>query len=219
MQSLTGNWKVGISELNLSLIICISSLLITEQMSRGTKFTVNESTEDRFRPIDKLSAGEISMSNKAPELRVDRWIDSYGNERSPVTLDELGTRLSVIYCFQHWCAGCHTSGFPMLRTLVDELEPQGVGFAVVQTVFEGFDENTFARLHETQQRYGMHVPFGHDGVKGQYPTIMHDYQTRGTPWFILINADREIVFSDFQINGEKLIESFQNVAAPESNSS
>lgn len=149
------------------------------------------------------------MANRAPELRVESWIDGAGQDRGPLTLDELGDGLKIIYCFQHWCAGCHSMGFPTLQSLVAALQPQGVGFAVVQTVFEGFEENGFDRLRETQQRYELALPFGHDSVAGQQPTIMQDYRTGGTPWYLLIDANSEVIFSDFHINGEKLIEHLQ----------
>ncbi len=142
-------------------------------------------------------------------MRVARWIDGAGNSKTPLTLDQLGTNLKVIYCFQHWCPGCHSAGFPALQRLVPVLEPLGVGFAVVQTVFEGFEKNTFEQLRENQQRYALDLPFGHDMVAGGPPTIMEDYRTRGTPWFILINLDGEIVFSDFHIDADRLIEHVQ----------
>jgi thiol-disulfide isomerase/thioredoxin len=147
--------------------------------------------------------------NQASELRVAQWIDSDGNDREPVTLDELGSRLKIIYCFQHWCPGCHSAGFPSLQRLVPALEPLGVGFAVVQTVFEGFDQNTFERLRENQKRYGLELLFGHDAVGGQHSSVMEDYRTGGTPWFILINGEKEVVFSDFHINADRLIEYMQ----------
>ena len=39
---------------------------------------------------------------------------------------------------------------------------------------------------------------------------MQDYQTRGTPWFILINGKNEVVFSDFHFDGEKLVQWLQD---------
>ena len=149
-------------------------------------------------------------SVQAPELRVAQWIDGDGKPRVSLTLDELGSNLKVIYCFQHWCPGCHSAGFPTLQRLVAALTPLSVGFAVVQTVFEGFESNTFDRLRETQQRYDLQLPFGHDAIAGQPPTIMQDYQTRGTPWFILINGKNEVVFSDFHLDGEKLVQWLQD---------
>ena len=90
---------------------------------------------------------------RAPELRVAQWIDAQGKPRAPLTLAELGDGFKVIYCFQHWCAGCHSHGFPALVKLVHALSGtdfgSGYGFAVVQTVFEGAEANTFERLRET----------------------------------------------------------------------
>ncbi len=149
--------------------------------------------------------------NQAPELRVAKWIDGAGAARTPLTLDELGANLKVIYCFQHWCPGCHSAGFPTLQRLVPALKPHGVGFAVVQTVFEGFEENTFERLRDTQQRYQLDLPFGHDAVVGGVPTIMEDYRTRGTPWFIIIDATGDIVFSDFHLDADRLIEGIDQI--------
>ena len=60
-------------------------------------------------------------SQQAPELRVPYWIDGDGHERAPLTLAELGDGYKVIYCFQHWCPGCHSRGFPTLKKLVKEL--------------------------------------------------------------------------------------------------
>ena len=71
--------------------------------------------------------------------------------------------------------------------------------------FEGFDQNTFERLRDTQQRYELDLPFGHDAVAGGVPTIMEDYRTRGTPWFIIIDPSGEIVFSDFHLDADRLI--------------
>ena len=144
-----------------------------------------------------------------PELRVAQWIDAQGLPRAPLRLAELGDGFKVICCFQHWCAGCHSSGFPALVKLVGALSGAGFGFAVVQTVFEGAEVNTFERLRETQLRYGLKLPFGHDqpteNQGAVLPTLMQDYGTGGTPWFIVINPAGEVVFSDFHLDADRLI--------------
>lgn len=147
----------------------------------------------------------------APELRVGHWIDGQGNQLDGLSLSDLGDGYKVIYCFQHWCPGCHSFGFPMLKRLVDELSDKGFGFAVVQTVFEGAEQNTKERLRETQLRYGLDLPFGHDlpSRGGRHPTVMEDYRTGGTPWFIVIDPKGEIIFSDFRLDGETLIKAFE----------
>ena len=71
------------------------------------------------------------VHHAAPELRVPYWIDAAGEERSPLTLAELGTGYRLIYCFQAWCPGCHSRGFPTLQKLVKHLSDRNFGFAVV----------------------------------------------------------------------------------------
>jgi hypothetical protein len=142
----------------------------------------------------------------APELRVQHWIDADGNPSAPIKLHDLGEGFKVIYCFQHWCQGCHSHGFPTLRKLVDGLSDKGFGFAVVQTVFEGEAINTIERLRETQLRYALKLPLGHDPATEQgHSSIMTDYGTDGTPWFIVINPTGEVVFSDFHLDSDRLI--------------
>ncbi|MCB2063675.1 MAG: redoxin domain-containing protein [Novosphingobium sp.] len=145
---------------------------------------------------------------QAPELRVPYWIDGEGNEIDGLSLADLGEGYKIIYCFQHWCPGCHSFGFPMLKRLVEALSGKGFGFAVVQTVFEGAEQNTRERLQETQERYALDLPFGHDepAPGERHPSVMEDYRTGGTPWFIVIDPKGEIVFSDFRLDGDKLID-------------
>nr|WP_294167238.1 TlpA family protein disulfide reductase [uncultured Sphingomonas sp.] len=136
------------------------------------------------------------------------WIDGDGNEREPLGLAELGPGHKILYCFQHWCPGCHSSGFPTLVRLTKALAGRGFGFAVVQTVFEGAEVNTVSRLRETQLRYDLRVPFGHDPAPegSRLPTVMTDYQTRGTPWFIVINGSGDVIFTDFHLQADNFLE-------------
>ncbi len=155
---------------------------------------------------------KISSRLIAPELRVSQWLDSNGQSRAPLKLAELGAGYKVLFCFQHWCAGCHSVGFPTLSKLVTALSPKGFGFAVVQTVFEGADVNTFARLRDAQVRHSLRVPFGHDAPRDGYPTVMSDYHTRGTPWFIVINPAGEVLYGGFGLDAEGLIASADYLA-------
>ncbi|MBA4173735.1 MAG: hypothetical protein C0511_14060 [Hyphomicrobium sp.] len=87
------------------------------------------------------------------------------------------------------------------------LAPRGVGFAVIQTVFEGAQENTFEQLRVNQLKYELPVAFGHDEppAGAKYPSFMEDYRTRGTPWFTVIDAGGRIVFSDFHLDADHLV--------------
>ena len=147
------------------------------------------------------------VGQQAPELRVQKWIGAIGEAlEPPLKLADIGTRVKVLFAFQHWCSGCHSHGFPTLLRLYRKLGPIGVGFAAIQTVFEGADENTLEKLNLNQRKYELSIPFGHDAdpTGAAYPTFMEDYKTRGTPWFTVIDADNQIVFSDFHLDSDWL---------------
>jgi hypothetical protein len=151
----------------------------------------------------------------APALRAITWVDESGSERASLSLDELGDGFRVLFFFQDWCEGCHLHGFPTLVRLVSELSDRNVGFAAVQTVFEGFDVNTFERLCDNQRRYGLNIPFGHaaaDSVS-PVPAIMEDYRSGGTPWFVVVSPEGRVVFDGFQLDPDKLIELVRPKAA------
>jgi thiol-disulfide isomerase/thioredoxin len=144
---------------------------------------------------------------KAPELRVEQWINADGKElSSPINLSDYEGKFKIIYCYQHWCPGCHSHGLPSLQRLVNEFKDNDkIAFLAVQTVFEGTDVNTFDKLRETQKKYNLDIPFGHDPGDGR-STIMEDYKTGGTPWFIFIDQENTIVFADFHINPDGAVE-------------
>ncbi len=149
---------------------------------------------------------------QAPELRVQRWIGADGGSGiSPINLADLGTGPKILFAFQHWCRGCHLHGFPTLQRLHSALISKGVGFAVIQTVFEGSHENTFEKLRVNQIKYGLPIPFGHDEppAGAARPTFMEDYRTGGTPWFTVIDAGGRIVFSDFHLDADRLVKGFE----------
>jgi len=150
-----------------------------------------------------------SQPLQAPELRVPYWINKEGQEMETLSLADLGTGFKVIFCFKASCPGCHARGFPTLQKLVESLHNKEFGFAVVHTAFDDDPQNSQDRIKEMQLKYKLKIPFGHDPKNGaEYPTFMQDYRTRGTPYFIVINPNNEIVFSDFSLDADKLIEAF-----------
>jgi thiol-disulfide isomerase/thioredoxin len=151
----------------------------------------------------------------APPLRDVRWIDGRGKERGPLSLRDLGRGYRVLYFFQDWCAGCHAHGFPTLVRLVAALASDEVGFAAVQTVFEGFEVNTFDRIRANQQRYGLTIPFGHAEPEDSnaLPRLMEDYRSGGTPWFVVIAPNGTVVLDGFQLQPEALIGALRQPAA------
>ena len=146
---------------------------------------------------------------KAPEFNVKSWIDAEGNKTEQIKLADFEGKFKVIYCFQSWCPGCHSKGLPDLKKMVEALEGNNkIAFLAVQTVFEGHNENTYDKMVETQKQYDLKIPFGHDaGDDGKSRSnIMTNYQTGGTPWFILIDKHNNVVFADFHLNVDNTIE-------------
>lgn len=146
---------------------------------------------------------------KAPEFNVSQWIDANGRKTEAIRLSDHKGKFKIIYCFQSWCPGCHSKGLPDLKKMVDALKDhESVMFLAVQTVFEGYESNTHEKMVETQKKYELEIPFGHDaGDDGRSRSnIMKNYQTGGTPWFLFIDTHDHVVFSDFHLNPEAAIE-------------
>ena len=66
---------------------------------------------------------------------------------------------------------------------------------------------------ETQKQYELKIPFGHDagGDDKSTSNIMRNYQTGGTPWFILIDKHDNVVFADFHLNEDSAIEFLKTI--------
>lgn len=151
---------------------------------------------------------------KAPEFDVKDWIDANGNKTEPVKLSDFDGKFKVVYCFQSWCPGCHSAGLPNLQKMVKTLEANNkVIFLAVQTVFEGYQENTYDKMVETQKKYDLKIPFGHDAGDDEKSrsNIMTNYKTGGTPWFILIDQNNNVVYADFHLNVDAAIDVLRSV--------
>lgn len=145
----------------------------------------------------------------APELDLDFWIDGDGNPSNFSVTDSRG-KWVFLKCFQSWCPGCHKTGFPSLKAFADEFHGHpDVAIAGIQTVFEGYGTNTIDEVRKLQVKYELPVVMGHDQGNPntfELPSTMKNYRTGGTPWMILISPDGRVVFNDFQVNPDLLIE-------------
>lgn len=151
---------------------------------------------------------------KAPEFNVKHWVNGNGNKTAPIKLSDLNGKFKVIYCFQSWCPGCHSKGLPDLKKMVDALKDNDkISFLAVQTVFEGHHANSYEKMVETQKKYNLKIPFGHDaGDDGKSRSnIMQNYQTGGTPWFIFIDTHDNVVFADFHLNADAAIDFLSSI--------
>ena len=146
---------------------------------------------------------------KAPEFDVHHWIDAKGNKINQIRLSDFKGKFKILYCFQSWCPGCHSKGLPDLKKMVDALKDNdNIAFLAIQTVFEGFESNTYEKMVDTQKQYKLEIPFGHDAGDDDKSRskIMANYKTGGTPWFIFIDKHDNVVFSGFHLNPDAAIE-------------
>ncbi len=152
---------------------------------------------------------------RAHEFFVDQWIDAKGNKTKSIKLCDFDGKFKVLFCFQSWCSGCHSKGFPALKEMVKALKDNDeVKFLAFQTVFEGHESNTFEKMMEIQKQYNLEIPFGHDPGEERFKNrsqIMRHYRTGGTPWFIFIDKKNNVVFNDFHMDVEAAIEFLKTI--------
>ena len=147
------------------------------------------------------------IGRPAPELRVPTWVD---NVDGKLLLAEIEQPIIYLYAFQAWCPGCNQHGFPTLRTIKRSLEELGlddqVKFIAVQTVFEGFGENTARAARAKLVDYGLtDIALGHDARRPSQ--LMTDYRTGGTPWTVIIGPqpERQVLFNDFYVDATAVL--------------
>ena len=136
-----------------------------------------------------------------------KWFDKEG-KKYHLTKEDWNNKYIVLFCFQDWCPGCHSRGFPSLQELYKTFkDDERVILLAVQTVFEGFEINTLDRGLLNQKKYNLPIIFGHDASPDNTRSeIMKTFGTGGTPWFVLINQKGIIEYQDWHINPIAVIE-------------
>ena len=184
----------------------------------------NQNRRDFLRTASALSAtmalsGGISSNafgqtrgiegQLAPEIKLDYWIDAQG-EPGHFSVTESRGKWVFLKCFQNWCPGCHSSGFPTLQAFSKKFgDHPDVAIAAIQTVFEGYRSNTVDDVRKLQLRYDLPITMGHDPGDPEThdrPVTMKAYRTGGTPWLILISPEGNVVYNNFHVKTESLIE-------------
>jgi len=152
-------------------------------------------------PVAAQSGG--IAGREAPLWRVDEWFNLPDGSTS-INIDDFEGQVVYLYCFQSWCPGCHSRGFPTLQELINRFDGvEDVAFVAVQTTFEGFHTNTPENALKTAERYELDIPVGHSGADGRRSRLMSDYRTRGTPWTVIIDPSGIVRFNDFHITPDR----------------
>lgn len=161
-------------------------------------------------PIDGI------VGKKAPKWGVESW-SNLPKGRRTLDIGDFRGKVVYLYCFQAWCPGCRTRGFPTLKEVKEAFKDDGnVAFVTMQTVFEGFDVNTKENGLATLKKFGLEVPMAMSGSPEKRSTIMSQYRTRGTPWTVIIGPDGKVAWNGFHIRPEEAI-SLMRKLVPRSN--
>jgi len=76
----------------------------------------------------------------------------------------------------------------------------------IHTVFEGFSTNTPSKWKNIAEKYKLtHLPFAHSGSQQKRSAIMNDFNTRGTPWTIIIGKDGKVKYNAFHIKPDDAV--------------
>ena len=149
------------------------------------------------------AVGAGIKGQKAPSFSVTEWTNLPEGKKSLDVSDYEG-KVLYLYCFQSWCPGCHKSGFPTLKQMMKEFSgDKDVAFVTIQTTFEGFSSNTFARAQDIGKKYQLNIPIGQSGSSEVESKLMEEYRTRGTPWTIIIDKQGVVQYNDFHIKPEE----------------
>jgi len=142
---------------------------------------------------------------QAPKWEVGQWIN-LPEDKESIDIGDYEGKVVYLFCFQSWCPGCHSSGFPTLQTLFERYsDDDDVAFVAIQTVFEGFSSNTPKRAWENAKKYKLDFPVGHSGSRDEYSKVMRAYRTGGTPWTIIIDRDGVVRYNDFHVKPKAAI--------------
>jgi len=147
-----------------------------------------------------------NVGEKPAEWNVQQWLN-LPSAKQTVQLADYQGKILYLYCFQAWCPGCHSHGFPtLLETQNHFKDSDDVEFVAIQTVFEGFEQNTLDAAGQVIKRHGLSMPVGHDpGPDGRRSWILENYHTGGTPWAIIIGKDGIVRYSDFRLSTSEAV--------------
>ena len=152
---------------------------------------------------------------QAPKWEVRQWINLPEDKQS-IDINDYAGKVVYLFCFQSWCPGCHSSGFPTLQALSERYsDDDEIAFVAIQTVFEGFGSNTPKRAWENAKKYKLDFPVGHSGSRDEYSRIMRTYRTGGTPWTIIIDRDGVVRYNDFRVTPKAAISLINKLKAAE----
>jgi len=192
----------------LTAVLGSVALALGIYMQSSEDFTMASAFAESGGPPGQQRHGILGRA--APELNLSNWIDGRGKPTGNVELASLRGKVVYLYFFQDWCPGCHSHGFPTLKTLAETFgNDDRVALLAVQTAFEGKHTNTADKLRKNQIDYNLAIPMAHDSGEGNrrgLPQTMIDYRSGGTPWTVIIDPGGKVVYNQFHIDVHQAID-------------
>ncbi len=153
------------------------------------------------------------QGQKAPLLNVSTWIN-LPEGKDKVEITDYKGKIIVLMFFQHWCRASQERELPVLENLAKKYEgnPEIV-FLAVQTVFQGFIDNTPDKLPITAEKFHLKIPIGHALKTPDFPGVSGTYKPGGTPWWVIIDREGIVEYNGFILNEEEAIQNFDKMIA------
>ncbi|HRQ87587.1 MAG TPA: TlpA disulfide reductase family protein [Bacteroidia bacterium] len=162
----------------------------------------------------ELSAQQKGIEGElAPPLNVSDWIN-LPEGKDKVELSDYKGKIVAMLFFQHWCQASQERELPVLKKLVEHYKGNdGIVFLAVQTVFEGYRDNTPDKLPVTAQKFGLDIPIGHIAKVPGFPGLSGTYKPGGTPWWVIVDRGGKVEYNGFVLNEEEAIKGFDKMLA------
>ena len=146
------------------------------------------------------------LNQPAPAWSVTDWLH-LPKGKTTLDISDFKGKVVYLYCFQSWCPGCHSHGFPTLQKLTRHYaDATDIAFVAVQTTFEGYSINTFDKAKTTMEQYQLTIPTGQSGDREAGSKLMRNYRTGGTPWTIIIDKAGVVRYNNFHIDPDKAVQ-------------
>jgi len=140
------------------------------------------------------------LGKPAPQWSVEQWLNLPPGKKK-IEIQDFHGKVLYLFCFQSWCPGCHSSGFPTLQKVITRFKDNDeVAFVAIQTVFEGFSSNTIDHAKQVARKYKLTIPVGQSGAPGKRSQVMARYRTGGTPWVVIIDREGVVRYNAFHID-------------------
>jgi len=160
------------------------------------------------------------LGQQAPKWDVGPW-HQLPTGKTSLDISDFKGKVLYLYCFQSWCPGCHSRGFPALQEVAKKYaDDDDVRFVVFQTVFEDRADkpvNTFENLIKIASKFELTMPFAQSGSREDKSKLMQAYKTRGTPWTMIIDRQGVIRYGFFHIAAKDAVELIEELKAESEN--